>query len=435
MSSDNRDSKGEYAKARRLVIKLFDSAMNGPLSAFKKAAKRASDSGDQAEAIKDFREGENRCVLHFAANGGQMEIAKYIMEVCPEFINLGDDHKVTPLFLAIKGEKVEMTKYLLECGADLKAKRDDECLPFHIACMGSSTEIIRCLLEKDSSALNSVSTLGTPLHCAISEGKNEILNFLLESGADINLPNADGVSPLILAVLVDQVILAMKLLEMGASPSTSLPGSVNCLHVCAEIGNLEMVKLIVKMHPELVSSKTDEGATPLMLAASASQAAIVDFLSKTQGVDASQVMSEMANLKVDGEKELTEEDRAKADAFKAEGNNFFKKGEYQNAIDNYTEAIKVDGGNGTYYSNRCLCYQKLEKLQEAFNDAKAATELRPEWTKAWVRLGVASVALNDMEEACLAYFKAINLEPDNKVLARTFKDTMAKAKALHEKAQ
>lgn len=45
--------------------------------------------------------------------------------------------------------------------------------------------------------------------------------------------------------------------------------------------------------------------------------------------------------------------RLKAEAAKERGNDSFKAKDYPVALEHYTEAIKMDNTNSTYYSNRC----------------------------------------------------------------------------------
>ena len=64
-------------------------------------------------------------------------------------------------------------------------------------------------------------------------------------------------------------------------------------------------------------------------------------------------------------------------------------------------------------SNRSATYIKLEKWTEALNDAVASTKLKPDWGKAWGRLGAALYGQNKLDEAFVAYNKANELEPSN----------------------
>jgi hypothetical protein len=57
------------------------------------------------------------------------------------------------------------------------------------------------------------------------ERRREIIRHLLEHGAEIDLPNAKGWTPLMLAVREKQITLAETLLAAGADPGYLPPGS------------------------------------------------------------------------------------------------------------------------------------------------------------------------------------------------------------------
>ena len=80
---------------------------------------------------------------------------------------------------------------------------------------------------------------------------------------------------------------------------------------------------------------------------------------------------------------------AGADAFKAEGNRFFKDGEYRRAADKYTDAIKVDPSNPRYYVNRAIAYIRLRQFTLAERSCDAALRIDEKHVKALVQRGVA----------------------------------------------
>ncbi|CAG0882046.1 unnamed protein product [Cyprideis torosa] len=57
-------------------------------------------------------------------------------------------------------------------------------------------------------------------------------------------------------------------------------------------------------------------------------------------------------------------------------------GEFQKAVDLYTEAIRMEPGNHVLFSNRSAAFVKLGKFQNALQDAIQARELNPKWPKA-----------------------------------------------------
>jgi len=105
-----------------------------------------------------------------------------------------------------------------------------------------------------------------------------------------------------------------------------------------------------------------------------------------------------------------------ADSFKIEGNNFMSRKMYQEAVDCYSSAINLcpNGlSSHVYYSNRAaaLCY--LERYKEAEQDSEYSIELKPDYGKAFARLGLSRFFLEDYEGAVDAYTTALRLDPNN----------------------
>jgi tetratricopeptide (TPR) repeat protein len=83
---------------------------------------------------------------------------------------------------------------------------------------------------------------------------------------------------------------------------------------------------------------------------------------------------------------------------KAKGNQSFKEGAYQQAVELYTQALDAAAENAVLYSNRCAALLKLGRVGEARADAEKCINLRREWEKAHFRLGSVCVEEGNWEE-------------------------------------
>ena len=92
-------------------------------------------------------------------------------------------------------------------------------------------------------------------------------------------------------------------------------------------------------------------------------------------------------------------------------NNYFKQGQYEDAIKIYTTLLEQDGDDCKILSNRCLSYIKLGDYKLSLTDAISVVRLQPESAKGWGRLGASLYGVNRFEEAITAYSKAYELEP------------------------
>ena len=101
-------------------------------------------------------------------------------------------------------------------------------------------------------------------------------------------------------------------------------------------------------------------------------------------------------------------------SLKKSANDDFIDGKYEEAVQKYTLLLKnKNENNNLIYLNRCLSYLKLNRLDEALEDAKDSIKLKSDNAKAWGRLGSCLLAKENNEQAKIAFLKAYELEPNN----------------------
>ena len=104
---------------------------------------------------------------------------------------------------------------------------------------------------------------------------------------------------------------------------------------------------------------------------------------------------------------------------KDKGVEFFKAGNFEAAINVFTEAIKLNKGLPYLYSNRAACYLQIGDNERCIEDCSQALDLLypitpsnyPARTKAFVRRGAAYVAIGSLELALQDYEQAHKLSP------------------------
>lgn len=100
-----------------------------------------------------------------------------------------------------------------------------------------------------------------------------------------------------------------------------------------------------------------------------------------------------------------------AASFKDIGNKHLQAGEFDQAIDNYTKAIELDGSNHVFYSNRSAAYLSKGDANSALNDGLKCTEVNPTWPKGYSRHGAALHALKRYDEALGVYENGLKIAP------------------------
>ncbi|KAF5177715.1 Glutamyl-tRNA(Gln) amidotransferase subunit A, partial [Thalictrum thalictroides] len=103
-----------------------------------------------------------------------------------------------------------------------------------------------------------------------------------------------------------------------------------------------------------------------------------------------------------------------AEIAKEKGNTAFKEKKMQKAIGFYSEAIKLNGDNATYYSNRAAAYLDVGSFLQAEADCSTAISLDKKNVKAYLRRATAREMLGYYKEAIEDFRHALVLEPTNK---------------------
>lgn len=128
---------------------------------------------------------------------------------------------------------------------------------------------------------------------------------------------------------------------------------------------------------------------------------------------------EVKTMLSDVEKIIKEEERKafidpeKAEEEKEKGNEFFKKGDFSNAIKHYTEAINRNPDDPKLYSNRAACYTKLAAFDLGLKDCDMCTKLDEKFIKGWIRKGKILQGMQQPSKALAAYQKALEIDPTN----------------------
>jgi len=114
-------------------------------------------------------------------------------------------------------------------------------------------------------------------------------------------------------------------------------------------------------------------------------------------------------------------DVERAEAVKAEGNDFFKAGKYADAVEKYNEAIELNPEVPAVYCNRAFCHIKMENHGLAIADATAALELDKSFFKGYYRRGSAYMALAKYKDALKDFKSLRQLKPNDRDALEKFK--------------
>ncbi|XP_051886414.1 RNA polymerase II-associated protein 3 [Pristis pectinata] len=106
-------------------------------------------------------------------------------------------------------------------------------------------------------------------------------------------------------------------------------------------------------------------------------------------------------------------DAEKALAEKEKGNNYFKEGKYDEAMECYTRAMTMDPYNPVFPTNRAATFIKMKKYAVAESDCNLAIALDKSFLKAYLRRGAARFKLNNLQGAKEDFEMVLSLDAEN----------------------
>ena len=105
-----------------------------------------------------------------------------------------------------------------------------------------------------------------------------------------------------------------------------------------------------------------------------------------------------------------------AERAKADGNVFMQKKLYPQAVQSYTQALKISP-NGphshVYFSNRAAALLSMKKFGDAILDSERSLALKPDYGKAHARLGLAHFLSGNYRQSMEAYTVSLKYDPNN----------------------
>ena len=121
----------------------------------------------------------------------------------------------------------------------------------------------------------------TALHWAVYFDDAEFVALLIDSGAEVNLPNNYGVTPLVLASKNGNAVILEQLLRSGSDPNdpvNMLNADETPLMFAARSGQSSAVKVLLDYGADINGKESWNGQSPLMWAAVEGAISVVDIL-------------------------------------------------------------------------------------------------------------------------------------------------------------
>jgi ankyrin repeat protein len=166
--------------------------------------------------------------------------------------NMRDDHGRTPLIVAAHRSLDEIARALVKGGADVNAKDSQQYDILTIAAVNDDVAFLRLALELGGNPKAITSPYnGTALIAAAHLGHYRVVADLIRAGAPLNHVNNIGMTALIESIVlgnggVNHIATLQLLLDAGANPNIPDRSGTSPLKLAQSRGYLAMVDLIRK---------------------------------------------------------------------------------------------------------------------------------------------------------------------------------------------
>eukprot|EP01059_Diplonema_ambulator_P003310 TRINITY_DN12994_c0_g1_i1.p1 TRINITY_DN12994_c0_g1~~TRINITY_DN12994_c0_g1_i1.p1 ORF type:complete len:422 (+),score=74.38 TRINITY_DN12994_c0_g1_i1:48-1313(+) len=181
----------------------------------------------EAKADPDIANDEGDAPLHISV-GKDVSIAEILLHKASADPNARNRHGATPLHRAVSLKDIDTAKLLIENGTDLNIQDSEGDTPLHITVRDKTIDITKVLLSKKPRRFcNTFSNLGdTALHVAIKCMNAEAVDLLVKAGADVNIQDGGGNTPLHAAIasgwpIIECEAVLKTLIDYGADRSFS----------------------------------------------------------------------------------------------------------------------------------------------------------------------------------------------------------------------
>ncbi|XP_061190501.1 uncharacterized protein LOC133198422 [Saccostrea echinata] len=236
--------------------------------------------------------------LKFACRSGQIQMCNYLVLNHPKLLNISDKNGLTVLHDAAWGGNIDVFKFLLDKGLDVKSRTIKGKTVLHHCCMNGKLEMCKYLVNKHSELIEISDNDGrTVLHGAAWGGNVDVFQFLIEKGLDfksttnkgktvlhqscmngklemckylvnkhselIEISDNDGRTVLHGAAWGGNVDVFQFLIEKGLDFKSTTNKGKTVLHLSCMNGELEMCKYLVNKHSELIEISDNDGRTVL----------------------------------------------------------------------------------------------------------------------------------------------------------------------------
>lgn len=247
---------GEYAYSPVVTVSTTREPMTG------EHLHRAVNMNDEATVLKILQTGHVKAdipdklgfsPLMVAAQRGYMRIVQLLIDHGSD-INQENGSGKNSLMLACFAGHLDVVEYLRNQGASWRNRDKVGCTAMHWAVDGGNLKLIEWMIgdECEVDVKDSISQWTPLMRVSAVTGNTEVAQHLIAAGADVNVKDRDGKTPLMVATLNNHERLVRLLIEKGADCSITNEYGIGISEMAKAFNRQNMVVILEDMKKEIL---------------------------------------------------------------------------------------------------------------------------------------------------------------------------------------
>ena len=267
--SKNTSAIVEYLLQKNIPLEHKNSRGETPLYyAIKNANTTAAEILIGKGADTDTADIKNQNIYFAAVESGSVVTLDFVSGH-NGVVDIVSTENKTPLLLAIEQNKPEMVESLLYHKADIERETTTDMFPLWFAFRksdGSDTRCLKVLAENGANTARKSSSGETALVRSILDGNDSLAKFFIVWQGGIDIADSTGNFPVQYAVQKKNYAVLSDLIAADANLGVRSKNGSTLLHTCVELGDKQMLDMLLDSKRIDVDYAGSSGTTAAMLA-------------------------------------------------------------------------------------------------------------------------------------------------------------------------